>query len=450
MWNRAIKFSRFRDIQALSKRSYLTESYKLNHEWAERLKTPILQKVNVENLYVDIDSKFIREKKISPVDVDIYANKIVDDRHLEEIADLMQKLRSTEEATNLFDSTQHALIRNYIDTNNIESLVNILDNRASFGVFLDYYSANMLLDQLIKEQKFKLGARFATIFALQEEFENPITTSMSLFTCYKFLSNLETFDDLIVKPAEVPEVSEPKPKKKKEEIKIRVKYIINPFFDDHFDLKNTNHLLGKTFLYLADELQSNETLANSLKVLGYALYEKFEDGNSYLEKAKQGAFFKETVEFVKSFAEKVENLDANEPAKQFFDTVSSLSSLKEEKVDELIENLMKNAVKEQEAKDIEQQKKIYLSWIDERETKLNEEINRFNRIQRLLNIEKVQEGLQAEEKKLWFFENEDKIDMEIEDKRVYYPKRWFGKLKKPRLADENYIPPEVDSRRNVK
>ena len=449
MWKRAIKVARFRDIKALSKRNYLTESYKLNQEWAERLKTPILQKVNVENLYVEIDSKFSQQKKISPVDVDIYANKIIDNRHMDEIADLMHKLRSTEEATNLFDSTQHALVRNYIENNNIGSLVHILNHRTDYGVFLDYYTANMLLDELIKQQNFKYGARFATIFALQEEFENPITTWMSLFTCYKFLPNLETFDDLVVKEEEPAAVE--KPKKKKEEIKVRVKFIINPYFDDHFDLKDTNHLLGKTFLYLADEVEStNETLSNSLKLLGYTLYDKFEKGNSFLEKAKQGSFFKETIEIVKSLAEKVENLDANEPAKQFFDTVGTLSSLKEEKVTDLIENHIKNAVKEQEAKDIEQQKKIYLSWIEERDAKLNEEMNRLNRIQRLLQIEKIQDELKEEEKKLWFFENEDKIELEIEDKRVYYPKRWFGKKKKPRVIDENYIPPDVDKRRNVK
>jgi small subunit ribosomal protein S27 len=56
--------------------------------------------------------------------------------------------------------------------------------------------------------------------------------------------------------------------------------------------------------------------------------------------------------------------------------------------------------------------------------------------------------MEGEERKLWFFENEDKIDLEIEDKKVFYPKRWFGKKKKPRVIDENYIPPDVDKRRN--
>lgn len=451
MWKRAIKIYSLRDIQAISRRTYLAESYKLNQEWADRLKTPLLQKVKAEDLFIEIESKFHQRKEISPVDVDIYANKINDGLHMDEIADLLQKLRTTAGATKLFDSTQHALIRNYIENNNMESLVHVLDHRSQFGVFLDYYSANMLLDKLITEKNYKLGARFSTIFALQEEFENPITTLMMVFTCYKFLDNLETFDDLIVKPIEEEEEEKSKSKKKKDEIKVRLDYLINPFFDDHFDLRNTNHLMGKTFLYLADEVESkDEALANSLKLLGYSLYEKFEAGNNFLVKAKQNPFYTETVAFVKNLSEKVENIEENEPAKQFFETVGNLSSLKEGKVEDLIENLLKNAVKEQETKDIEEQKKIYLSWIQERDVKLDSEVQRFNRIERLLNAEKIQEDLKKEEKKLWFFENEDKIDMEIEAKKVFYPKRWFGKIKKPRVADQNYIPPDVDARRNVK
>jgi small subunit ribosomal protein S27 len=252
------------------------------------------------------------------------------------------------------------------------------------------------------------------------------------------------FDDLYVEP---PVETEGK-KKKETEIKVRVFFERNPHFDDHFDIKNSNHLLGKTFLYLADEV-SNETLSNSLKLLGYTLYEKFDKGNEFLAQSKSATFFKETVEIAKSLAEKVENLDANEPAKAFFESLSSLSSLSDENVAELIEKSMKQAISTQEPKDLEEQKQIYAQWNEERQQKLDAEIARLHRIQRLINVEKVQEDLKAEEKKLWFFENEDKIDMEVEGKKVYYPKRWFGKVKKPRVVDENYVPPDVDSRRNV-
>jgi small subunit ribosomal protein S27 len=447
MWRRKVLKS-FRDFKSLSKRDYLTEAYKCKESWAERLSTPILQKVNMENYFYELDNKFTQLKKISPVDVDVYTNKVTDDRHMDEMGDLLRKLRSTEEATNVFDSSQHALIRNYLEFDNFESLVQVLNHRFDYGVFLDNYSANLVLDKLIEGKNFKLAARIATIFALQEDFSHPITANMSLFACYNFLEKLETFDDLLAPVQEEQAVENPKDKKKKiEEIKVRVNYLRNPYFDDHFDLKNTNHLLGKTFLYLAEEFKGNEALANSLKLLGYSLYEKFENGNQFLAVAKSSPFFKETVEIVKTFNK---NYDENEQAKQFFESINTLSSLKDGKVAELIESSLKKAVQDHQAKDIEDQKKIYKTWIEERDFKLNEEIRRHNRIQRLLNIEKIQEDLKIEEKKLWFFENEDKIDLEIDDKRVYYPKRWFGKKKKPRVVDENYIPPDVDKRRNVK
>lgn len=370
---------------------------------------------------------------------------------MEELADLCQKLRSTEEATNVFDSTTHALVRNYLEHKNYDFLVHVLINRTDFGVFLDNYTANKVLDALIQEKNFKLGARVATLIALQEDFEHPITTFMSAYTVNQFLNQLEQFDDLVEKVAEE-EVKEeaPKPKKKTkvEEIKIRVNYLINPYFDDHFDLKNSYHLLGKTLLLLADAVQSsNETLANSFQLLGYALYDKFEEGNKFLENGKSANFFKDSVDVVKSLAERVENLEANEPAKKFFETVNALPSLKDENVADIIDGHIKQAIAQQAEKDVEGQKKLYLKWNEHREQRLNEEISRHNRIQRLSNIEQLQKDLEKDEKKLWFFENEDKIDLEIEGKRVYYPKKWFGKLKKPRKKDDKYIPPDVDGSR---
>jgi len=76
-------------------------------------------------------------------------------------------------------------------------------------------------------------------------------------------------------------------------------------------------------------------------------------------------------------------------------------------------------------------------------------MHRLTRIHRLQDTEKIQAELKAEEKKLWFFENEEQIDLEIESKKRFYRKRWFGKIKKPRVLDENYIPPDIDSRRNI-
>jgi small subunit ribosomal protein S27 len=72
-------------------------------------------------------------------------------------------------------------------------------------------------------------------------------------------------------------------------------------------------------------------------------------------------------------------------------------------------------------------------------------MNRLKRIQRLEDVEKLQEEMNKQEQKLWFFENIENIKLDIEDKKVFYPKRWFGKKKKPKKLDENYVPPDVES-----
>ena len=72
-------------------------------------------------------------------------------------------------------------------------------------------------------------------------------------------------------------------------------------------------------------------------------------------------------------------------------------------------------------------------------------MNRLKRIQRLEDIEKLQEEMDKQEQKLWFFENFENIKLDIEDNKVFYPKRWFGKKKKPKKLDENYVPPDVES-----
>lgn len=53
--------------------------------------------------------------------------------------------------------------------------------------------------------------------------------------------------------------------------------------------------------------------------------------------------------------------------------------------------------------------------------------------------------MEAKERKLWFFENEEDIMLAIKNKKQFHPQRWFGKKKKTKKVDENYVPPEIDN-----
>ena len=63
-----------------------------------------------------------------------------------------------------------------------------------------------------------------------------------------------------------------------------VKIIRNPFYDDHFDLKDERHQMGKTLYYLAKHCPNLQPeLSRSVQLIGLGLYEKFELANQLLD-----------------------------------------------------------------------------------------------------------------------------------------------------------------------
>uniref|UniRef100_A0A2M4AN83 Putative mitochondrial 28s ribosomal protein s27 n=1 Tax=Anopheles triannulatus TaxID=58253 RepID=A0A2M4AN83_9DIPT len=436
----------------MSRRTFLSEAYQCRDAWNARLTTPILAKVNLDTLYYDLEQRFQQRNKISALDIDIYANKLIDEQHIDEVADLLYKFRLTEETSNTLDSTHHALVRNYLDHQCYGQLIDVLNNRIGYGIFLDDYAATLTLDQLIKAKEFRYAARIATLLALQEDFFNPITRALSLYSCYRFVKtpDAEHFDDLA--PTEQVAVeAEGQKKKKKDEIKVRVKFLRNEYFDDHFDLKDSQLLLGKTFIELGRSYGgSSNAIGASCELLGLALYRKYEQGLDFVAKLAGKELVEEVLQMVRSVLEK-EKAKEDDKYGAFCEAVEQLSAaggckLKKESFEKLILELVNKSVADNEAAQIETQKKTYNDWCTLRQRRLDEEIERLQRAKRLKEIEQLTVEMEKEEQKLWFFENEDKIDLEIDRKRVFYPKRWFGKKKKPRTVDVDYVPPEVRQR----
>ncbi|XP_058461139.1 uncharacterized protein LOC131436436 [Malaya genurostris] len=427
------------------RRTFLSDAYSCQEAWHARLTTPILEKINHDSLYYELEQKFHQKVKVSAIDIDIYTNKLADDSHVEEVADLMAKFRLTEEASNIFDSTHHAIIRNYVDHGHYAELIELLNNRLAYGIFFDEFTANLTLHRLITTNDFKWAARIATLLGLQEDFTNPITRSLALYACYRYVKSgkIDHFDDLVPPPLE--ESIEGK-KKKKQEIKVRVKFIRNEFFDDHFDIKDSKLLLGKTFFLLG--LNSEELVGSSCKLLGLVLYEKYAEAIELIRLNTDAKFNVEVLKLVKTFLEGHEHKDNVDYVNltnllETDDVQMKINDCSFEQI--LIENI-DQIVANDEQKQIEQQKKMYNKWCELRQQRLETELARLNRAKRIQDIERMTQDMEQEEQKLWFFENEDNIDLQIDSKKVFYPKRWFGKKKKPRVVDEDYVPPEVRQR----
>uniref|UniRef100_A0A182IWY0 28S ribosomal protein S27, mitochondrial n=1 Tax=Anopheles atroparvus TaxID=41427 RepID=A0A182IWY0_ANOAO len=432
----------------LARRTFLSDAYQCRDAWNARLATPILEKVNLDTLYYDLEQRFQQKSKISAIDIDIYANKLLDEAHIDEIADLLYKFRLTEETSSTLDSTHHALVRNYLDHKCYGQLVDVLNNRIGYGVFLDDYSANLALDQLIKAKEFRYAARIATLLALQEDFTNPITKALSLYGCYRYARapDAEHFEDLAPVEQEVGTVEAPK-KKKKDEIKVRVKFLRNEFFDDHFDLKDSQLLLGKTFAELGRSYGgASNAVGLNCELLGHTLYKKYEQGLVYAKANAGKEVNEEVLAMIRAVLEKEQNKD-DEKYAAYCDAIDKSSfTINKESFEKQLLGLVQKSVAENESLQIEAQRKTYSDWCTLRQQRLDEELNRLQRAKRLKEIEQLTVDMEKEEQKLWFFENEDKIDLQIDSKRVFYPKRWFGKKKKPRTVDVDYVPPEVRQR----
>lgn len=96
-------------------RTFLSESYSCQDAWNQRLKSPLLSQIKPIDFFLELDQKFQSGNKVSAVDIDIFANIIQDKSHMDELADVLYKLRNTAESSFTLESTHHAVVQYYIN-----------------------------------------------------------------------------------------------------------------------------------------------------------------------------------------------------------------------------------------------------------------------------------------------------------------------------------------------
>ncbi|XP_053600171.1 uncharacterized protein LOC128669389 [Plodia interpunctella] len=432
-----VAFPRKRISSVNFQRTFLTNDYKCSDAWKERLSSPILNKVKLNDFYNVLDQSYATKGVITAIDVDIFANSLKDPTYLEELRDLLHKLRLSAETGYILDSTHHAIVRNYIEFERIQDLIDILRDPLNYGVFLDDYAANILLDKLITSSKYEEAANVASLIMLQEDYGNDITCSLCQYACYKYITSYSP---------RTPEKTEPEGKNKKvEEIKIRVKYLRNPYFDDHFDIKDVYTLAGKTLAWISQ--RNNDNLCYNLQIIGWLVYKKYDNLFGLCQECTKTESFKVYPEVVQ-FLQKELAAVGDEIKEYLNDCVSTLSEATpmEVSLEESIQIAIENAINKTQNNDISEQKKLFKLWAAQRESSLQEQIKRLDRAKRMQLIEQKQNQLKEEEQRLWFFDNEDKIDLQIEEKEKLVEPT-VGKKQISKTADENYIPPEITPQR---
>lgn len=333
----------------IQRQTFLTNDYKCTEAWNSQTSSPILTQVNMNDFYNVLDQNFLSKGVISALDVDIFASALKEPVYLEELKDLLHKLRLSAETGSTLESTHHATVRNYIDFDHIEELVDMLQDPLNYGLFLDDFTANILLDKLIVLEKYELAAKVASTVMLQEEFSNDITCALCQYASYKYITT----------PRTAPEPAAPAPSgkpKKVEEIKIRVKFLRNPYFDDHFDIKDTLILSGKTLAWISE--RSHDNLNNNLQILGWLMYKKYDKLFALCEKFSKSLSFKVHKEVIEQM--KIEsNMEAE--AKEALDKcIRILGEVQATEIplEQSLTITIENAINKMQNNDISKQKQV--------------------------------------------------------------------------------------------
>uniref|UniRef100_A0A1B6EEN2 28S ribosomal protein S27, mitochondrial n=1 Tax=Clastoptera arizonana TaxID=38151 RepID=A0A1B6EEN2_9HEMI len=437
---------------AILPRFFMSKSFYLQEEWDKRKKSPILSKIDVDDLFCELDNQFNTNTVASALDIDLFANAISDENHIDEVEDLVHKLRFSTEAVNILDSTQHAFIRLFLSFGSSKELMRILHDRLNYGIFPDDYCLILLMDKFIKEKNYSDAAKVAVLPMLQEDFQNPIVKNMALYSCLKYIENPSPWYPQTEETKQIDE--------DEEEIKVRVRYLRNPYCDDHFDLVDPYHLIGKTFYMIGKKLSNN--VGMMYQILGSGFFNKYSILKSLLESSldsnKKPLLFKDGITLLSNYLNNLPGKDGddNKPLEEIKGLLKKLEtsgSFHEKSLLQLTEENLQNVIKERENVEIENQLKKYQEWELLRADLLEKQIQNLNREKQLLEIKDELKKIKEKEEELFFFENENKIDLINEQKykssgtKPVKTEKGGKNKKNSTTLDEDYIPPEIT--RNV-
>ncbi|CAF1238075.1 unnamed protein product [Rotaria magnacalcarata] len=450
-------------------RMYLSDSYQAFDKWDESLSTEILQKTNISELLIDVEDKLIRKKYVSSLDIEILAAKLTNVETTEDLKlaeTILEKFRRTSEALEFQPSLAYSLVRNYLDLGQKERLLPILQDKVKYGIFLDRFSANLLLNSFLLEKKYKEATQVCTHLMLQDEGDDRLTRALGLNACYNFYLTATDEDFKNVQEEEDDE----------DIVKVKVNFVRNHTNDDHFDLIDKRKLLGKTTAYLGRE--GNNSSIISLQILGNILYKKFgricdtlqtilDNNELQLDETIAKTLEKELDEYVYDPLEAKERLPQSPYRRLELIPEAARDIIKEKLLPQLRQRnkivaldlkefVEKNLIEiaaladKHDTKKHEEQITI---WTRERQEQFDDQIHRFVIEQKKLNLLERLRLLEERDELLSFFENESRIVMHSQDKTFadesFENVRTSGEHEYFELARQHYHWNRMEPRRSL-
>jgi len=411
------------------KRTFLSDSFDMKVEWNDRLKAPIFGVIDMEKYFLDIDRQFNITGLASHIDLDIFANALLLSKNdgiisntqdietrFEQIEELLRRFRTTSEAVKMLDSTPHAVVRNAVDVKQTDILMKLLENRLKYGLILDDFTNTFLINKMLKDQNYRDASKSAILMMLQEEYDIPIAKNMATYAIFMYINHMKTETELLPWDP-LPEEVIPEPE---DEVKVRVEEIENPDFDDHFDIVKKEHLLGKTLAKMASQGIKDSFLNNSLQLLGYTFYEKWDKVSEIINKNKE--FDQECIENALHYVNTLENVEIENQLKNLKGVRIGIAGNLKSKIDEAVSKHEENYVKKQT--------EVYNQWNLKREEDLEAQKENFEKQSKLQEIEQTKVKLDEKEKKLFFFDNYYDMEREKRARIIAWRKRFPSKTGK--------------------
>ncbi|XP_068145345.1 uncharacterized protein [Drosophila tropicalis] len=354
----------------------------------------------------------------------------VDSDHQTEFLEQLVKLRQQKECTSvsLFSG---ALVKQLLESSaNPQEAINILRNPTQYGLFVDNFSGSYFIDYFLHNGHALEAAQVSALLVERGLCNSELLQSLCIQSFYTWVKDY--------KPEPLtPTEAQDKKLAKPEVEKVRVKFIRN--LPEH--TKDTEEIiLGQALTKCAT---FNE-LGQNIALLGFVLSAQLVNATKFLQQHR-GVFHKEILQLCQTLVNSLKVDQADEFLQLLEQTIGSAN---ENPIDKLLDAQVKQSVKNLEPKLLSEYAETYKEWVTNFDLAVKKQIATRDLHERVKNIQSTLDQLDEKRQALWFYENKDDIDIQIFKKKIYYPKRWFGKKKKPKAVDTFYVPPNITKSAN--
>ncbi|EDW01896.1 uncharacterized protein LOC6559250 [Drosophila grimshawi] len=354
---------------------------------------------------------------VNNLDLDVFINR---DHRQMDLLDKLMKLRQQKECSKV-PLLPNILVKQLLDDTGPQESMNVLKKPLQYGIFIDQFTGCHLMDWFLHNGNTREAAQLATLLVERDLCNNELVATLCLQSFYAYVKNYEAQEVEKVEPS-------------KEVEKVRVKFIRNY---ENANVKTEEKMMSEAMIKLGSNTNLDKELVHNITLIGLTLDCRLTEAEKWLT-GNQESLNKSALQVCRQLIDVLKVENTPELEKLLAQECKQTKSF-----DEILESCVKRCVESCEPQLMEEYEKSYQAWqmgfqlAVKEQAKIHDVQNRVESIHNTLN------SLQTMRQNLWYFENKEDIDIAIYKKKVHYPKRWFGKKKKPKAVDAFYVPPTI-------